>query len=144
MCGSILVKLFKDKLETSKRNRFIQFKSYTLYQRNKDTNLSVLTIRSFMGKLRSAISKWSRFTEKMREIQAREDLATEFAAALVRGKYFSALKEYTKLKSQERQFGVFKEEQADKVYQLSVLNEFKRYTQKKRERDSVLKKMVKR
>ena len=97
-----------------------------------------------MGKLRSAISKWSRFTEKMREIQAREDLATEFAAALVRGKYFSALKEYTKLKSQERQFGVFKEEQADKVYQLSVLNEFKRYTQKKRERDSVLKKMVKR
>ena len=141
---ALISKLFKGFLENSKRNRFVQFRAYCLMDRVKDTKGSTLTIRAFMGKIRSALQKWARFNERMREVQAREDLATDFAAAFIKAKFFLAIKEYTRLRRKEKELALYKEDQADKLYQLSVITELKRYTQKKRERDSVVKKMVRR
>lgn len=144
LCVSIVSKLFKDRIGNSLRNRFAQFKAFCQFERNKNTSVSYLTIRSFMGKIRSAMGKWVRFNEKMKELQSREDLATEFAASLVKARFFSAIKEYVRLKKQSREFLNYKKDQADKIYQISVLNELKRYTQKKHQKDSIVKKMVKR
>ena len=141
---ALIYKLFKGYLENTKRNRFVQFRAYCELDRVKDTKGSSLTIRAFMGKIRSALQKWSRFNERMREVQAREDLATDFAAAFIKAKFFLAIKEYTRLRRKEKELAHYKEDQADKLYQLSVITELKRYTQKKRERDSVVKKMVRR
>lgn len=144
LCISIVSRLFKNSFEMSKRNRFVQFKAFCQHGKFKDGKGGVLTVKAFTGKLRSSLQKWVRFTERMREAQAREDLSMDFAGALVRAKFFLAMKEYTRLRQKDKQLNEFKEDQADKLYQLSVLNELKRYTQKKHERDSVVKKMVKR
>ena len=144
LCISVLTKLFKDSLSNSLRNRFIQFRAYTLFNRNKDFSGSKLAIRAFMGKLRSALYKWQRFNEKMKEVQAIEDLAIDFATNMVRAKFFYAFKEYVKMRNKDKQIVQVKEEHADKLYQISVMNELRRYTQKNQEKDRSVKKMVKR
>lgn len=144
LCVSILSRLFKDKIESSKRNRFIQFKTYAFSDRNKDFQGSKLTIRAFTGKLRSALSKWQRFNEKMKAAQSREDLATDFAASLLRSRYFFAFKELTKIRRKNREIESLKEDQADKLYKINILNELNRYTQRKSLQGLIVRKMVKR
>ncbi|OMJ95658.1 hypothetical protein SteCoe_905 [Stentor coeruleus] len=144
LCLTVLSKLFKDKIESSIRTRFIQFKTFAMGNRRKDFQGSKLTIRAFVGKLRSAISKWQRFNEKMKAAQSREDLAVDFAASLLRSRYFFAFKEYTKLRKKDREILSMKEDHADKVYQINILNELNRYTQRKSLRDTIVRKMVKR
>ena len=59
----------------------------------------------------------------MKEAQARDDLAVDFAGSLVKAKFFFAIKEYTKFRKNERELMSYKEEQADKLYQLSIITE---------------------
>jgi hypothetical protein len=144
LCVSILARLFKDSLFSSLKNRFIQFKSFTSFDKSKDYSTSKLTIRAFMGKLRSALHLWRRFSEKMKESQAREDLAIDFATNMVRAKFFYAFKEYVKMRNRDREVVQIKEDHADKLYQMSVMHELRRYTQKNLEKDRAVKKVVKR
>ena len=144
LCASILTRMFKDRLGLSLRNRFAQFKAFSQYNRAKDFSGCKITIRAFVGKLRSAVSIWKRFTEKMKEVQSREDLAIDFATAMVRAKFFYAFKEYVKIRSKDREVVSIKEVHADKVYQISVMNELRRYTQKNLDKDKAVKRMVRR
>ena len=144
LCVSVLTRMFKEHLSSSLRNRFVQFKAFTHFDRNKDFSGSKVAVRAFVGKLRSALSIWRRFSEKMKEVQSREDLAIDFATAMVRGKFFYAFKEYVKLRSRDREVLHVKEEHADKLYQISVMNELRRYTQKNLDKDKAVKRMVRR
>ncbi|CAG9315987.1 unnamed protein product [Blepharisma stoltei] len=141
---SLIYKAFGKSNEHSVRARFLQWKYLFTYNNHKNLNFNTLAFRIFKGKIKHAFEKWTRFTDKMRFEQAKEDLSTDFAAVMLKGAYFRALKDLVFNKKYSRNLEEYQQQQADKLYQVNILHEMQRYTQNNNSKRYVMKRMMRR
>ena len=139
---SLLFKRYSKDTEHSLRGRFLQWKYVYSYDLDASTRMGKLSLRACMGKVRSALQKWNLFMKNMKNAQHREDLASEFAGTLLKVSFFKAFKELVAKKKYQRNLKSREEQAAEKLYQLSIMNELKRYTSHKNAKDSSVKRVV--
>ena len=143
LSSSKFAKLFKLKLKNNLGRRFITWKRKVNFGKNKSIKFSRLSLRTFTWKLRMCLSLWQKNSLRLKEMQAKDDLAVDFSCNFVKSKYFQAIKEYTKIQSLNREFKSYKETQADKFYKMSILIELKRFTQLTRRKSIILSRIIK-
>lgn len=141
--GKLLFKLFSLNALKREKSRFSYWKSIEKAEKIKCLSFVKVLIRNFNQKLRKSVEVWKKVTVRLREFQAKEDLAVDFSGLFVRCKFFQALKEHVKEKRMNREMESYKQGQADKFYKISILTEFKRFSGLQKRRKEVLTRVLK-
>lgn len=143
-CGKKIVKIFRGFIENTVEKRFRNWvKNSGFYSvREKCLRKIVMGRRKETLDLRFAF--WKRFASERKMRQCIEDLSVDFAGKFVLQKFFSAFREYVKIKRQSRDYMGKKENQALKMYKMTVLHEFQRAAIEQKRKNFVLSKVLQR
>jgi hypothetical protein len=142
LAASKLFKLLAFKSTKRQANKFSRWVRALNHSHTKEDKLrSVIKHKYFTGLSRSFLN-WKKFVARVNEEQAREDLATDHAANMLKQAVFSNFKTVTYRSRMKKVIETLQEHQADKLYQINVLNELNRYVRVKKAKSASMRRII--
>lgn len=142
LAASKIFKLLSFKATKRQANKFSRWNQALNHSHTKEDKLRSVIKHKYITGLRTSFLNWRKHIAAVNEEQAREDLATDYAANMLKQTVFSNFKTVTYRSRMKKVIDTLQAHQADKLYQINVLNELNRYVRTKKAKTGSMRRII--